>query len=141
MHQTGKRVTWVDDPYGTDISDLTKDSAAGLLIGVLYELASVVLACLSRLVQHFLGAKNCFQIVVEALVTFNFRHILHETHQLMPPSFWQSPTDLLFLPDNNILSLLPAGHDLITTLPTEPLCRIIDLCRPDDFEASILTCK
>lgn len=39
------------------------------------------------------------------------------------------------------MSPLQGRCDVVTTLPNELLCDIIDLCRPADFEAPILTCK
>lgn len=39
------------------------------------------------------------------------------------------------------MAALEARRDVVTTLPTELLCHIIDLCRPDDFETIVLACK
>lgn len=33
------------------------------------------------------------------------------------------------------------SHDIITTLPNEILCRVLNLCRSDGFESAILACK
>lgn len=47
----------------------------------------------------------------------------------------------IFFHFNTDTSLSAQERYIVTTLPNELLCRIIDLCRPEDFEASVLACK
>jgi hypothetical protein len=69
-----------------------------------------------------------WQLTIENIM----RHVMRLPHVF---------TSILHPSHRGIMSLPNQGRDIVTTLPNELLGRIIDLCRPDDFETSILTCR